>query len=73
MKSVWEEPRKTLTVEPLRQESSSAMQPVRHHLSEDETQGDVGMNQELNPFSTLLCKINMAPMQEPKIRSYKVL
>lgn len=51
--------------------SSSAVQPVRHHLSaDDETQGGVGgMKQELNPFSTLLCKTTMAPVQEPKTRS----
>lgn len=47
------------------------MQPVRHHLSaDDETQEGVGgMKQELNPFSTLLCNITMAPVQEPNIRS----
>lgn len=51
------------------------MQPVRHHLSaDDETQGGVGgMKRELNPFSTLLCKTTMAPVQEPKTRSYKIL
>lgn len=54
--------------------SSSAMQPVRRHLpADDEAQGGVGgMKQELNPFSTL-CKTTMAPMQEPKTRSYKIL
>ena len=33
------------------------------------------MKQELNPFSTLLCKTTMAPVREPKlglIKSFKL-
>lgn len=59
----------TPTAEPSPQEHPRAA--AGRHRQRGRDGGIGGMNQELDPFPTHLCQRTLAPMQDPKIRSYK--